>query len=272
LRQRFLLVYQANFRVTEIQIAQFPCLSDNYGFLLHDPDAGVTAAIDTPDASEIINQLESRQWRLTHILNTHHHADHAGGNLLLKEKFGCRIVGPASDAARIPGIDLGVSEGDSVDFGARQIQVFETPGHTTGHIVYYVPEAKAAFVGDTLFAMGCGRLFEGSPAQMWDSLQKILRWPDDTQIYCAHEYTLANANFALTVEPANMALVARAREVAGLRRQGRPTVPTVLGLEKETNPFLRPSSPALRANIGLADADDVSVFAQTRALKDKFRG
>jgi len=257
--------------VNELQIAQFPCLSDNYGFLLHDPDSDLTAAVDTPDADEISAELDRRQWRLTHILNTHHHSDHAGGNHLLKERHGCQIVGSRADAARIPGIDLGVGEGDTVPFGDRRIEVFETPGHTSGHVVYFVPDAKAAFVGDTLFAMGCGRLFEGSPDQMWDSLQKILSWPDDTRIYCAHEYTLANARFALTLEPDNMALISRAREVASLRREGRPTVPTVLGQEKETNPFLRSASPGLKATIGLVEADEVSVFARTRALKDSFR-
>ena len=256
--------------MNDLEIAQFPCLSDNYGFLLHDPVAGLTASIDTPDANAIVAELERRNWRLTHILNTHHHADHAGGNLYLKDKTGCQIIGPRADAARIPGIDLGVGDGDSVAFGRWQIEVFETPGHTTGHIVYFVPEAKAAFVGDTLFALGCGRLFEGSPDQMWNSLQKILRWPDDTKIYCAHEYTLANAEFALTVEPDNMALVARAREIAALRRDGRPTVPTTLELERKTNPFLRPSSPNLQRTIGLAGADEVSVFARTRELKDRF--
>jgi hydroxyacylglutathione hydrolase len=256
--------------LNELEIAQFPCLSDNYGFLLHDAKAGLTAAIDTPDADEILAQLDRRGWTLTHIFNTHHHADHAGGNVCLKEKTGCLIVGPGGDASRIPGIDLGVGEGDLVPFGEHRIEVFETPGHTRGHIVYFVPEAKAAFVGDTLFAMGCGRLFEGSPDQMWSSLQKILRWPDDTRIYCAHEYTLANARFALTVEPENMDLVARAREVAALRRAGRPTVPTLLAAEKQTNPFLRPASPGLKRTIGLPEADEVSVFARTRALKDRF--
>jgi hydroxyacylglutathione hydrolase len=258
--------------VNELQIAQFPCLSDNYGFLLHEAASGVTAAIDTPDAKEIAAQIERRQWRLTHILNTHHHADHAGGNLALKSRFGCQIIGPRADAERIPGIDVGVGDGDTVRFGGTEIEVFETPGHTRGHIVYYVPAAAAAFVGDTLFAMGCGRLFEGSPAQMWDSLGKIACWPDDTKLYCAHEYTLSNAAFALTVDPANPALIQRAREVAALRREGRPTVPTTLGLEKATNPFLRATSPGLKAAIGLADAGPVEVFARTRELKDGFRG
>jgi hydroxyacylglutathione hydrolase len=255
-----------------LQIEQFPCLDDNYGFLLHDPDTGLTAAIDTPDADRIAAELEHHGWVLSHILNTHHHADHAGGNLALKARYGCRIVGPRRDAARIPGLDAGVGDGDTVDFGAHRIEVLDTPGHTSGHIVYYLPDAQAAFVGDTLFAMGCGRLFEGSPAQMWQSLQKILQWPDDTRLYCAHEYTLANANFALSVEPENSALVTRAREVAALRRQGRPTVPTLLGQERATNPFLRPASPALQARLGLTGADEVSVFARTRELKDSFRG
>ncbi|MDX1562425.1 MAG: hydroxyacylglutathione hydrolase, partial [Gammaproteobacteria bacterium] len=167
-----------------LEIEQFPCLSDNYGFLLHDPDAGLTAAIDTPDAGEIERQLERRGWRLTHIFNTHHHGDHAGGNLALKQRFACEIVGPRADAARIPGIDVQVGDGDTVAFGDRRIEVYDTPGHTRGHIVYYVPEAAAAFVGDTLFAMGCGRLFEGSPEQMWNSLSKIARWPDATWLYC----------------------------------------------------------------------------------------
>lgn len=256
--------------MNDLQIAQFPCLSDNYGFLLHDPESGETAAIDTPDAAEIEQQLERRNWVLTQILNTHHHADHAGGNQALKGRYSCRIVGPAADAGRIPGIDHGVGDGDTITLGKHRIEVFDTPGHTRGHIVYYVPDAAAAFVGDTLFAMGCGRLFEGTPEQMWHSLQKILRWPDETRIYCAHEYTLANAEFALTVDPENSALIGRAREVASLRRQNRPTVPTTLGLEKATNPFLRSSSPGLKSAIGLANADDVSVFARTRELKDAF--
>ena len=254
----------------DLEIAQFPCLSDNYGFLLHDPDAGLTAAIDTPDADAIDAELGRRGWRLTHIFNTHHHSDHAGGNLRLKELHGCTVVGPRADAGRIPGIDVGVGDGDLVAFGQRRIEVCDTPGHTRGHVVYFVPEANAAFVGDTLFAMGCGRLFEGSPEQMWSSLQKILRWPDDTRLYCAHEYTLANARFAMTVEPDNAALVARVAEVESMREAGRPTVPTRLGIEKATNPFLRPSSPGLRAAVGLADADEVSVFARVRALKDSF--
>jgi hydroxyacylglutathione hydrolase len=253
-----------------LEIHMFPCLSDNYGYLLHDEASGQTAAVDTPDAAEIARQLDAKGWRLTHILNTHHHADHAGGNLELKRRTGCTIVGPRADAARIPGIDVAVGEGDLVALGSHRATVFDTPGHTRGHIVYLFADARAAFVGDTLFAMGCGRLFEGTPGQMWSSLQKILRWPDDTRLYCAHEYTQSNARFALTVEPQNRALQDRAAEVARLRAAGRATVPTTLAEERATNPFLRPQSRDLRATIDLPQAGDVDVFAKTRALKDAF--
>jgi hydroxyacylglutathione hydrolase len=254
-----------------LEIEMFPCLADNYGFLLHDAAADVTAAVDTPDVDAILAALDRRGWRLTHIFNTHHHMDHAGGNLALKERTGCEIVGPRNDAARIPGIDIGVGDGDAYSFGSFRVEVRETPGHTRGHIVYHFPEAAVAFVGDTLFAMGCGRLFEGSPAEMWGSLQKILSWPDETRIYCAHEYTAANGRFALTVEPDNAALRARMEAVERARARDEATVPTTLGLEKATNPFLRPASAGLRRTIGLADGDDVEVFARTRALKDAFR-
>ena len=256
--------------MTELTIHMFPCLADNYGYLLHDAESGATAAVDTPDAHAIAAELEKKGWRLTHILNTHHHADHAGGNLELKRRTGCTIVGPRADAARIPGIDVSVGEGDVVELGAHRATVYDTPGHTRGHIVYHFAAARAAFVGDTLFALGCGRLFEGTPAQMWGSLQKILRWPDDTRLYCAHEYTQSNARFALTVEPQNRLLQARAADVARLRAAGTATVPSTLGEERATNPFLRPQSDDLRATIGLAAAEDVDVFAKTRALKDAF--
>jgi hydroxyacylglutathione hydrolase len=256
--------------MSELTIHMFPCLADNYGYLLHDEDSGATAAVDTPDAAEIARQLDAKGWRLTHILNTHHHGDHAGGNLELKRGTGCTIVGPRADAARIPGIDIAVGEGDVVALGAHRAAVFDTPGHTRGHIVYHFAAARAAFVGDTLFAMGCGRLFEGTPGQMWSSLQKILRWPDDTRIYCAHEYTQSNARFALTVEPQNRLLQARAANVERLRAAGTATVPSTLGEERATNPFLRAESRDLRATIGLPSAPDVDVFAKTRALKDAF--
>jgi hydroxyacylglutathione hydrolase len=256
--------------MSTLEIEMFPCLSDNYGFLIHDDEQGLTASIDTPDVPAIEAALERRSWRLTHVFNTHHHMDHAGGNLELKARTHCEIVGPRSDAGRIPGIDRQVGDGDTFAFGSQRVDVLETPGHTRGHVVYYLPRAKAAFVGDTLFAMGCGRLFEGTPDQMWNSLQKLLRWPDDTKIYCAHEYTAQNGRFALTVEPDNQALRERVAEVERLRAENVPTVPTTLALEKATNPFLRVWSRHLRETIGLPDGNDVNVFARTRALKDAF--
>jgi hydroxyacylglutathione hydrolase len=256
--------------VSPLEIHMFPCLADNYGYLLHDRGSGHTAAVDTPDANEILAQLAAKGWRLTHILNTHHHADHAGGNLELKRQTGCTIVGPRADAARIPGIDVAVGEGDVVELGEHRATVFDTPGHTRGHIVYYFADAHAAFVGDTLFALGCGRLFEGTPGQMWSSLQKILRWPDDTRLYCAHEYTQSNARFAVTVEPGNEQLKQRAAAIASRRAANQPTVPSTLAEERATNPFLRPTSRNLQETVGLIGAPPVDVFAKTRALKDAF--
>ncbi len=253
-----------------LQIHQIPCLQDNYGYLIHDPDAGLTASIDTPDVDAIAHALAERGWRLDYILNTHHHFDHAGGNLALKAKTGCRIVGSRPDAARIPGIDVLVGDGDTFALGSHVARVLETPGHTVGHICYVFEADKAAFVGDTLFSIGCGRLFEGTPAQMWASLQKLMALPDDTRIYCAHEYTESNGRFAVTVEPENAALAARVAQVADLRAAGRPTIPSTIGLEKATNPFLRPASPELRATLGMAGADNAEVLGETRRRKDRF--
>ncbi len=253
-----------------LEIDMFACLRDNYGYLLHAPESDLTATVDTPDSGAIRAALDARGWRLTHIFNTHHHADHVGGNRALKSAFACTVVGPKADAARIPGIDVAVGEGDVYQFGEFAVHVYDTPGHTRGHIVYHIPAQKVAFVGDTLFAMGCGRLFEGSPAQMWTSLQKLMAWPDDTRIYCAHEYTQANARFALTVEPDNRDLAARAVQVDALRAEGIPTIPTVLGLEKKTNPFLRAASPGLQAALHMQGRAPVEVFAATRRLKDTF--
>jgi hydroxyacylglutathione hydrolase len=254
----------------KLEIHQFPCLQDNYGYLIRDTVSGLVATIDTPSASAIEKALAEKNWTLSYILNTHHHADHAGGNLQLKEKTGCTIVGPRADAARIPGIDVQLGEGDVFEFGSRRARVYDTPGHTRGHIVYHFEEDHAAFVGDTLFAMGCGRLFEGSPAQMWHSLQKLMRFPDDTRVYCAHEYTQKNARFALTVEPGNAELLARAAEVDRLRAQGLPTVPSTIGREKQTNPFMRPDSANLQATLGMAGAGLVEVFGETRRRRNEF--
>ena len=253
-----------------LDIELIPAFADNYIFLVHEPDSGQTAIVDPADPVPVVKRLEERGLTLTHILNTHHHADHVGGNRALKERYGCTIVGPRADAGRIPGIDIQVGDGDTYDFGGHVATVFDVPGHTRGHIAYWFGEDKAAFVGDTLFAMGCGRLFEGTPAQMWNSLQKLMRMPDDTRIYCAHEYTMANGRFALSVEPRNESLRDRMNQVEAARAADEPTVPTTMGLEKATNPFLRPMSTDLQATIGLAGADLVDVFAETRARKDSF--
>jgi len=253
-----------------LEVHMFPCLSDNYGYLVHDSETGVTATIDTPEVGLIEAALQEKGWKLTHILNTHHHYDHAGGNLELKEKYGCTIVGSKSDAARIPGIDVEVEDGDDYQFGAHRARVLDVSGHTIGHIAYHFAEDDLLFCGDALFALGCGRLFEGTPAQMWTSLQKLKAMPNATLVYCAHEYTQSNARFALSVEPQNQILVDRAAEIDQLRAAGKPTVPSTIGLEKETNPFLRPDSPTLQETLDMRGADLVSVFAETRLRKDNF--
>lgn len=253
-----------------LEIRQIPCLSDNYGYLIRDATSGAVAAIDTPDVNAINDALAAADWSLTHILNTHHHWDHAGGNLALKEKWQCEIIGPRAEAARIPGLDRPVGDGDIVAVGESSAKVLDTPGHTSGHIIYYFSEDESAFVGDTIFAMGCGRLFEGTPAQMWASLSKIAALPPKTKLYCAHEYTQSNAAFALTVDPYNDDLKSRAREVDHLRAAGEPTVPTTVAAELATNPFLRAEDEALKAAIGMSGADAVEVFAEARRRKDNF--
>lgn len=253
-----------------LQILQIPCLQDNYGYLLHDTVSGATASIDTPEVGPIEAALNANGWRLTHIFNTHHHADHAGGNLELKAHWRCTIVGPRADRDRIPGIDIEVGEGDGYEFGGERVQVFDVPGHTRGHIAYYIAVAQAAFVGDTIFALGCGRMFEGTPTQMWHSLSKLAALPDETRLYCAHEYTASNARFALSVEPNNAALQQRAAQVTQLRAANRPTVPSTVGEEKATNPFLRPASVELQQQLGMVGRSLVEVFAETRRRKDHF--
>lgn len=253
-----------------LQIYTFPCLQDNYAFLIHDHESDTTAVIDTPDVPAIEKALTENDWTLTYILNTHHHWDHAGGNLELKNKTGCKIFGPHAEASRIPGIDFELKEGDVFKIGKFTADIYDTPGHTSGHIVYHFAEQKCAFVGDTLFAMGCGRLFEGTPEQMWNSLQKILQWPDDTRIYCAHEYTQNNGNFALTIEPDNQDLVHRVEEVKSLRAKGKPTIPTTLLIEKKTNPFLRPTSKNIRNTLHMQNKSPLDIFTRVRQLKDQY--
>lgn len=253
-----------------LEIHQIPVLSDNYVYLAHDTETGATAVIDPAVAEPVLAAAADKGWKITHILNTHHHADHTGGNLEIKEKTGCTIVGAACDAERIPGIDVEVAEGGTYSLGNAEAKVFEVPGHTSGHIAYWFNESRALFCGDTLFAMGCGRLFEGSAEQMWNSLCKFEDLPDDARIYCAHEYTLSNGEFALSVEPENPDLLSRMDEVREKRRDGIPTVPSTMAEERATNPFLRPMSRHLQETIGLSGAGLVEVFAETRARKDNF--
>ncbi len=254
----------------QLKVEQLPVLSDNYVYLLHEPETGVTGVVDPAVAAPVLARLDAAGWRLDWILITHHHADHTGGNLELKRATGCRIVGPAAEARRIPGIDVKVGETDRFELGALTADVIETPGHTAGHISYWFAGADALFCADTLFSLGCGRIFEGTPAMMWESLSKLARLPDDALVYCAHEYTQSNARFALSVDPDNPALRERAAEVDRLRAAGQPTVPTRLGQERVTNPFLRPNDPAIRRRLGMEGASDVEVFAELRRRKDSF--
>lgn len=256
--------------MSKLLVHQFPCLSDNYGYLIHDPEADTTAAIDTPETGPIEAALRLKGWQLTHILNTHHHADHAGGNLELQDKYGCTIIGPRDEADRIPGIDKEVGDGDTFLFGSQDVRVIGVPGHTLGHIAFYFEEAKAAFVGDALFALGCGRVFEGTPDQMWSSLEKLMALPDETKVYCAHEYTQANAKFAMTIEPGNAELVTRVKEIEALRAKGKPTVPTSIGLERRTNPFVRPMSDEIQKVTGLSGGSASAIFTEVRHRKDNF--
>lgn len=252
-------------------VHQFPALGDNYGYLLHDPATGCTAAVDTPCAAAVERALTDKGWRLTHILNTHHHADHTGGNLELKQRHQCSVVGPAADQERIPGLDVAASDGDVLALGASSYVVMHTPGHTRGHCAFFFPTERCAFVGDTLFSLGCGRLFEGTPAQLYASLASLAALPDETLLYCAHEYTASNARFAMSLEPGNQALQERVAQVTSLRERGLPTVPTTLQLEKDTNPFLRTHSLELRKSLGFgAEARDVDVLAAARKAKDTF--
>ena len=253
--------------MSKLEIHQFPCLSDNFGVLIRDAD--VVASIDAPDAKAVAAALAGKGWRLTHILTTHHHGDHTDGNLAVKAETKCTIVGPRAEAARIPGIDTQVGQGDTFKFGTHEVRVLDTPGHTAGHISYWIPSANVAFVGDTLFAIGCGRVIEGNAQMMWQSLQKLMALPKETAVYCGHEYTQANAKFALTVEPENAALQKRAKEIDQLRAAGKPTLPTNIGLELETNPFLRPHVPAIQQRLGMVGKPEWQIFGEIRERKNR---
>lgn len=249
-----------------MQIEIVPCLTDNYAYLVKSHDH--CAVVDPSEAAPVKAALDRLGWRPGYILNTHHHNDHVGGNLELKKLYGAEIVGPGKDKARIPGIDTGVDEHSGWEFAGHEVRVLEVPGHTRGAITFVIE--GHAFTGDTLFALGCGRLFEGDAAMMWQSLSKLAALPDATKIYCGHEYTENNGRFALTIEPGNAVLKARMAEVKAARAKGQPTIPSTIGVEKETNPFLRPESAEIRKNLGMENAGDTAVFGEIRRRKDNF--
>ena len=252
-------------------VRQFLCLKDNYGVLVHDSATGATATIDAPDSEAVITAAEAEGWTLTEALVTHHHADHVQGLPALRARYPkLKVSAPAKEAARIAGVDRSLVEGDYARVGRLAAKVIETPGHTAGHIVYWFEEEEIAFVGDTLFAIGCGRVLETPPAVMWGSLLKLAALPGSTQIYCGHEYTETNARFALTIEPGNSVLKARAEDVARLRAAGKPTLPTTIAAELATNPFLRAEEPTVQAAIGMPGADPAAAFAEIRGRKDRF--
>ncbi len=243
---------------SHLEIVRIPALSDNYIWLVHEPASGETAVVDPAEAEAVLAEAAARGWTIGQIWNTHWHPDHVGGNAAIKAATGAVVTGPAAEAAKIPTLDRTVAEGDEIALGAARGLVMEVPAHTAGHIAFHFPEQEAAFVGDTLFAMGCGRLFEGSAEQMHRNLQRLSRLPPQTMVYCAHEYTLSNGRFALAMDPGNEALRRRLAEVEGARAAGEATVPTTIALERDTNPFMRASS-----------ADDL---ARLRREKDNFRG
>jgi hydroxyacylglutathione hydrolase len=253
-----------------LDIIQIPVLTDNYIYLLHDTVSGETAAVDPAVAEPVLAVLKQRGWQLTYILNTHHHSDHVGGNLELKRATGCRIIGSAADKHRIPAIDRCVSGGERITIGSHSAQVINTAGHTSGHIVYYFAEDNALFCGDTLFVIGCGRLFEGSAEQLWQSLQTLKTLSAETRVYCAHEYSESNARFALSVEADNVTLQEKTRLIRQRRAENLPTVPSTIGDELATNPFFREDSSEIRASLHCMNNTPVEVFAKLRRLKDNF--
>jgi hydroxyacylglutathione hydrolase len=255
--------------VMAAEIRLFPCLSDNFGYLIHDPATKATASVDAPEAGPILKALEAEGWTLTDILITHHHADHVGGVAELKQKFGCRVLAPHDKSAKIADVDLRVAQGDVIKVGSLLARVLETPGHTLDHVSYVFDNEKALFAADTLFSIGCGRVFEGTYPMMWDSLLKLRALPDDFKLYCGHEYTASNVKFALTVEPENPALKARAEQVTKLRAEGKPTIPVTLGEEKAANVFLRADEPAVAASLHMKGQSAADIFGELRERKNK---
>jgi hydroxyacylglutathione hydrolase len=258
-------------KMPHLDIRQFICLEDNYGVVIHDSKTGATAAIDAPDAAKINEHLRKFGRQLTHIFVTHHHVDHVQGILELKQAYGCKVIGPAAEAQKIPGLDVAVSGGQSFDFAGRSVNVYDCPGHTLGHIAYYIPSESAVFVADTIFSVGCGRVNEGTFGQMFRSINQFSTLPPSTFIYCGHEYTEANCRFALTIEPGNRDLQARANEVSALRKRGEMTCPVTLANELKTNPYLRCDSPEIRKVLGMEQATDIEVFTEIRTRKNNFK-
>jgi hydroxyacylglutathione hydrolase len=253
-----------------LEIVQFPARSDNFGVLIHDPKSGATAAVDAPEAGAILHALQERSWRLTDILVTHKHLDHIEGIPALKAAYPCAVIGPEASAVQTGIYDRTVKDGDVFTWGGTEVRVIATPGHTLDHVSYWLPDEKVAFVADTIFALGCGRVIEGTHAMMWDSIKRLRDLPDETALYCGHEYTLANAKFAVTVEPGNKRLSERYAEVQRLRAANEPTLPTTVALEKGTNPFLRADHPDIAVAIGLVGGDPARVFSEIRTRKDRF--
>lgn len=253
-----------------LTLVTVPCLSDNYAFLVHDPDSGRTALVDAPEADPIQAELAARGWALSDILITHSHHDHIGGVETLRNAYGARVVGFAGDTGRLPPLDLAVAEGDEIEVCRERVRVIEVPGHHAGHIAFHFPASGLAFTGDSLMALGCGRLFEGTPAEMWHSLLKLRALPPDTLVCSGHEYTQANGRFAATIEPENPDLISRLSDVDARRAAGEATVPSLLSTEIATNPFLRADLPQVAEAVGLAGADPVEVFAEVRRRKDNF--
>ncbi|MFT6089635.1 hydroxyacylglutathione hydrolase [Sulfitobacter sp.] len=251
-------------------LVTIPCLSDNYAFLLRDQDSGQVALIDVPEAAPISAKLKELGWTLSEIWLTHHHPDHIQGVPDLTAEHPARILGAKADAHRLPALDHALIDGETFQFAGHDVQVMDVSGHTVGHIALNVPDAKCVFTADSLMALGCGRLFEGTPAQMWDSMRKLMKLPAETTVCSGHEYTQSNAKFALTVDPENQALISRSREIDQARKDGVPTVPSTLSTELQTNPFLRPADPGIRAQLGMENATDTDVFAEIRARKDRF--
>lgn len=257
--------------MAHIDMRQFICRSDNFGLLIHDHVSGATAAIDAPDANAIEKELQKFGRQLTHIFVTHHHVDHVEGILQLKELFGCKVVGPKAEAEKIPGLDIAMGGGEKFIWANRQVDVWDCPGHTAGHIAFHMPDEFSIFAGDTLFSVGCGRVIEGTMEQMWKSVSQFKLLPAHTYLYCGHEYTADNCRFAITLDPDNWRLQARINEVEKLRAEDRLTCPVTMGDEFKTNPYLRLNDPAIRASLGMTDASDLEVFTELRTRKNKFK-